>query len=117
MSEKLSVREEIALVAGPREWGDTRDSWLARVSKRVPTVTFRTVRALWYGEIHDNDHWAARDIRRAAEIVKAKQEAAAHADHIRQSIERLRHQDQDFFSAEIDRLERAIGRLGTFDRA
>lgn len=40
MSESSSVRKEIAIVAGPREWGDTRESWLARVCKRVPTVSF-----------------------------------------------------------------------------
>jgi hypothetical protein len=55
MSESSSgvkkVRREIAIVAGPKDWGDTRESWLARVPRRVTTVTFRTVKALWYGEI------------------------------------------------------------------
>ncbi len=64
MSEKSSgvqnVRNEISIVAGSREWGDTRESWLARVPRKVSTVTFRTVKALWYGEIDDPEHWAAR---------------------------------------------------------
>ena len=50
MSEKSSgvndVRREIAVVAGPREWGDTRESWLAKASRRVPSVSFRTMKAL-----------------------------------------------------------------------
>lgn len=35
-----SVRSEISIVAGSREWGDTRESWLARVPRKVSTVTF-----------------------------------------------------------------------------
>ena len=74
MSEKASgeMRKEIAIVAGPREWGDTRESWLARVPRRVNTVTFRTVKALWYHEIKDPEHWAARDIRREADRIEAE---------------------------------------------
>ena len=49
MSEKSSgakvMRTEISIVAGPRGWNDTRESWLARVPRKVPTVTYRTVRA------------------------------------------------------------------------
>lgn len=117
MSESSSVRKEIAIVAGPREWGDTRESWLARVCKRVPTVSFRTVRALWYGEIRSDDHWAARDIRRAAELIEANRETAALAARYEQIIGGYRAQDEDFYSAEIDRLERLVSRLRSVDRA
>ena len=72
-----SVRKQIAIVAGPRGWGDTRESWLAIVPRKVTTVTFRTVKSLWYGEITDPNHWAARDIRRAAEEIEARREASA----------------------------------------
>lgn len=117
MSESSSVRKEIAIVAGPREWGDTRESWLARVCKRVPTVSVRTVRALWYGEIRSDDHWAARDIRRAAEFIEANRETAALAARYEQIIGGYRAQDEDFYSAEIDRLERLVSRLRSVDRA
>jgi len=56
-----NVRREIAIVAGPRDWGDNRESWLGKVPRQVrkalkaerETLTFRTVKALWYGEIDE----------------------------------------------------------------
>lgn len=112
-----SVRKEIAIVAGPRDWGDTRESWLARVPRKVSTVTFRTVKALWYGEIDDPNHWAARDIRRAAEIIQARNEASALADQYQKIVGGMRAQDENFYSAEIDRLERIARIIGGLDRA
>lgn len=116
-SGKSSVRKEIATVAGPRDWGDTRESWLARVPRRVSTVTFRTVKALWYGEIDNPMHWAARDIRREAERIKARDEATALAVQYQAIAGGMRAQDQDFYRAEIDRLECAIRALRGQDRA
>ena len=110
MSEKSSgvnqMRREIAIVAGPKDWGDTRESWLARVPRKVQTVTFRTVKAIWYGEITDPGHWAVRDIKRAAEIIEARQEASALAVQYQKMAGGMRAQDENFYSAEIDRLER-----------
>lgn len=112
-----SVRKEIATVAGPREWGDTRESWLARVPRKVTTVSFRTVKALWYGEIDDPMHWAARDIRREAELIQARRETAALAVQYQSIIGGLRAADEGFYSAEIDRLERIVRALGGLDSA
>lgn len=121
MSESSSgvsnVRKEIAIVAGPKGWGDTRESWLARVPRKVSTVTFRTVKALWYGEIDDPHHWAARDIRRAAEIIEGKHEAASLAEQYQKIAGGMLAQDQDFYRTEIDRLERIARILGGQDRA
>lgn len=122
MSEKSSgdssVRKEIAIVAGPRDWGDTRESWLARVPRKVSTVTFRTVKALWYGKIDDPVHWAARDIRRTAELIeRGRQEAQALAAQQQKLIGGMRAVDPDFFGSEIDRLERIVERIGLVDRA
>ena len=114
-SGEKSVREEIATVAGPMEWGDTRESWLARVPRKVKTVSFRTVKALYYGEISDPDHWAARDIRRAAELIQARKETAALAVQYQSLIGGLRAADENFYSAEIDRLERIARLLGGSD--
>lgn len=120
MSESSSgvsrVRREIAIVAGPRDWGDTRESWLAKVPRKVKTVSFRTVKALWYGEISDHNHWAARDIRRAAEIIQAREEACSNADRIQSAISALHHKGEDFCSAEVARLERVISRIRAVDR-
>lgn len=115
-----NVRTEIATVAGPMEWGDSRESWLARVPRRVQkilgterqTITFRTVKALFYGEISNSDHWAAREIRRAAELLQARKEAAALADQYQRTIGGLRAADENLYSAEIDRLERIARLLG-----
>jgi len=118
-----NVRREIAIVAGPRDWGDNRESWLGKVPRQVrkalkaerETLTFRTVKALWYGEIDDPDHWAARDIRRAAEIIEARREASALADQYQNIIGGLRAADENFYSADIDRLERIARVLGALD--
>ena len=110
-----SVRREIAIVAGPRGWGDTRESWLAIVPRKVTTVSFRTVKALWYGEISDPQHWAARDIKRAAELIEARREASALVVQYQTIIGGLRAADENFYSAEIDRLERLVSGLGASD--
>jgi hypothetical protein len=112
-----NVRREIAVVAGPKDWGDSRESWLSRVPRKVQTVSFRTVKALWYGEIDDPGHWAARDIRRAAEIIEARKEASALADQYQTIIGGLRAADENFYSADIDRLERIARILGAVDRS
>lgn len=114
-SGERCVRKEIAIVAGPRGWGDTRESWLARVPRKVPTVSFRTVKALFYGEIDDPGHWAARDIRRAAEIIEARKEASALAVQYSRIAGGMRAQDENFYSADIDRLERIARLLGAVD--
>lgn len=92
------MRKEIAILAGPRDWEVTRESWLARVPAKVPTVTYRTVKALWYGEIKDENHWAARDIRRAAQILEAKREAEEHARKYEALANGLNVIDAPFYS-------------------
>jgi hypothetical protein len=76
------MRNEIAILAGPRGWGDTRESWLNRVCAAVPTVSYRTVKAIWYGEIEDPDHWAIRDIRRAVAVIEAQRHTAEVAGQL-----------------------------------
>ena len=119
MSEKSSgvndVRREIAVVAGPREWGDTRESWLAKASRRVPSVSFRTMKALWYGEISDANHRASRDVKRAAEIIEAKREARSLAAQYETIAGGMRATDQDFYRAEIDTLVSAARILRGLD--
>ena len=79
------MRKEIAILAGPRGWDDTRESWLSKVCKAVPTVSYRTVKAIWYAEIQDPDHWAIRDIRRAVAVIEAQQ----HAKEVAGQLESL----------------------------
>ena len=111
------MRNEIAILAGPREWGDTRESWVGKVCDRVPTVTYRTIKALWYGEITDPDHWAARDIRRAVEVLQAQREAAALATQLESIISGLNVTDPDFHkpstAALVSALRALRGQTGT----
>lgn len=114
------MREEIAFVAGPKDWGCTRESWLGRVPKAVKklllteteTVSFRAVKALWYGEITSREHHAARDIRRAAGLLKARQEALTLARNYQSIIGGLRAADPNLYLAEITRLEHVARMLG-----
>ncbi len=116
--EKVSdVRKEIAVVAGPREWGDTRESWLSRVTRKIPTVSYRTVKALWYGEIQSDDHWAAREIRRAAEVIEGRREASSLARQFETIAGALNAKDQDFHSADVSALIHAARILRGLDRA
>lgn len=111
-----SVRKEIAIVAGPRDWGDTRESWLARVPRKVTTVTFRTVKALWYGEIQDPNHWAARDIQRVADAILARQEAERNAAQFDQLASGLLVRDPEFYRETVHSLEHAAHLLRTMAR-
>jgi hypothetical protein len=105
MSEKLSgdrsVRELVALVAGPRDWHDNRKSWLGRAAQRAG-ITYRQAKALFYGEITDNKHKSARLMRDAA------------ADHYDSLAHLLAARDPDFYRQEIAAyvdLARALRRL------
>lgn len=118
------MRDEIAFVAGPKNWGDTRESWLSRVPRSVKklldteteTVSFRAVKALWYDEIKGREHPAARDIRRAAGLKKARQEALALSLQYREIIGAMNAADgKNLFSEDIARLERVARMLGGDD--
>lgn len=105
------MRKEIAIIAGPRDWQETQDTWLNKVPGRVKTVSHRTVKALWYGEISDPDHWAARDIRRAVEIIEAQREAAALAAQLETIISGLNVTDAAFHQPSTAALVSALRAL------
>lgn len=112
------MRTEIAFLSGAKSWGDTRQSWLGRVPKIVKrtlgteaeTVSVRMVKSLWYGEVEGAEHHAARDIRRAVEVIKARNEARALAEKYQSLIGGMRaassSQTSYPYSADIARLER-----------
>jgi hypothetical protein len=81
---------------------------LDKVCDRVPTITHRTVKALWYGEIKDPDHWAARDIRRAVEVIQAQREAQALASQLETIVQGLNVSDPDFHKPSIAALVSAL---------
>jgi hypothetical protein len=112
------MRKEIALIAGPRGWGDTKLSWLARVPREIKkalgtekeTVSYRMVKSLWYGAIDNPDHHAVRDVRRAAEIVKARNDAQALAAKYKTLVGAMNATNPGIYGEEITRLER-VARL------
>lgn len=106
------MRHEIATIAGPREWNDTRESWLNKVCRKVPSIPFRTVKALWYGEIHNPDHRAARELKRVAADIIACQEASALAAQFNSIAGGLLEKDTEFFSEDIAALRSLARKLG-----
>jgi hypothetical protein len=111
------MRKEIAIIAGPRNWDETQERWLARVPSRVKTVSHRTVKALWYGEISDANHWAARDIRRAVEIIQAQREATALAAKLETIIGGLNATDEAFHGPTVAALVGTLRKLRGEDRS
>lgn len=84
-SEARKMREFVGVVAGPREWSDTRQSWLARAARRSG-LTYRTIKSIWYGEIDDPKHYAAQLLRIAAQKIELADAAGGRlADEMRAS--------------------------------
>lgn len=91
-----TCRASIALLAGQREWTDTRESWLARAADRSG-LSNRTIKSLYYGDITDADHPAVKKLQRAArayetEDLASRIEALARSLRAR-SRGRAIHQD------------------------
>jgi hypothetical protein len=92
MVEERSMRALIEAVAGPREWSDTRGSWLNRAARRSG-LSFRTIKSIWYGQIRDESHHAVRLLRHTAE-----QRAAQQYETIARSLQAI---DPEFHSPRI----------------
>ncbi len=100
-----SVREIVAAVAGPREFSDTRETWLRRAARRAG-ISFRQAKALWYGEITDPYHRSARLMQDAA--MKRAQDLAGKFEHVARSMVMA---DPDFYSADVAALVRVARQL------
>lgn len=117
MSEKISkgpnVREIVVAVAGPRDFSDTRETWLRRAARRAG-ISFRQAKALWYGEITDKNHRSARLMQDAA--AKRAQDLAGKFEHVARSMANI---DPDFYredAALLIRVARELrGQSGTGD--
>lgn len=114
---KMSAREAmIALSGGAPAYGD-KPRWLDKVAEKIGVST-RMARSLWNNEIQDPEHWAVKKARRAVELAEARKEAAALAQQYQAIAGGMRAlQDQNFYSAEIDRLERLARIIGDLDRS
>jgi hypothetical protein len=94
MSKMLSGRELVAAVAGPRAWSDTRQSWLNRAAKRAG-LSYRTIRAVFYGEINKSDHPCVRLLQ--IEAQRRMDDAAARIETLARSMHTT---DPDFYGAD-----------------
>lgn len=112
---KMSVREAMISIAGKPGYGE-QPQWFGKVA-RAANISQRAARSLWRNEISNDDHRAVRAIRRAAQVAEAKREARALADQYQKVIGGMRAQDENFYSAEIARLERLVRIIGGLDRA
>jgi hypothetical protein len=109
-----SVHAAIESLAGP--YAGNRKSWLAAVAKATG-VSYRTVKSLWYREIDDEDHLAAKAIKQKAVRLKAQQEAKDLATQFETIAGGLNASDPDFYSADITALVHASRILRGLDRA
>lgn len=109
---RLSMRELVAAVAGPRLDTDTRDSWLRRAARNAG-VSFRSTKALFYGEISDPYHRTVTQFREAAGRCEARN-LAARFDALASA---LRVRDEDFHGKDIAALVHAARALRGLDSA
>lgn len=113
---KMSTREAMITLAGkPFSYGEQK-RWLQCVADRA-NISVRAARSLWRGEISDQNNRAAVAVQRALELKQARAEAKALAAQYQSIIGGMRRADENFYSADIDRLERIVDRLGTSDRS
>jgi hypothetical protein len=68
------------------------------VPRKVKTVSFRTVKALWYGEISRPRTLGCQGHRREAELIEARKEAASSGSQFQNIAGGMRATDQDFYS-------------------
>lgn len=110
--EKLSeMRELVAAVAGPREFSDTRESWLNRAARRAG-ITYRSAKAVFYAEITNPRHPAIRLLQHAAD--KRAGTLASSFEAIARGMEST---DADFYRADIAALINTVRALRGLDRA
>lgn len=94
-SEASNMRELVAAVAGPREWSDTRESWLARAARRAG-ISYRSVKAIWYGEITNPRN---RSIQLLEHAVRARaQSLSGRFETIARGMQAA---DADFYRADV----------------
>lgn len=111
---------EVETLAGPYQ--GNRKGWLSCAARRAD-VTYRQLKALYYGETIDPKHSVATRVLSAAEQArkeKATNDAALAAGYLHQRATALSNVDADFHREEILALRHladAIGRGNRPDRS
>jgi hypothetical protein len=112
---EVNWQNEIGVIAGP--YDGNRKGWLSRAARRA-NVTYRTVKALYYGESTNPRHSVAASILSAAELARiedARRDASEIAQIYYRRAETLAAIDEDFHRTEIDALIEAARILGGGD--
>lgn len=81
MEKSVNWREEIAWIAGPFGYQDSRESWLQKAADKAG-ITFRMAKTLFYGQRDNPKHDVGERVRRAA--AAAREEARALASQFEQ---------------------------------
>lgn len=92
-SSEMSLVDEmhdgIKTLAGPRQWNDTRESWLAR-GARAAGISFRAARAFYYREWADPRASVVDSVRAAvARQNRQSQTEATERDALQELHERI----------------------------
>jgi hypothetical protein len=119
MLEKLSmsVRQAMISLQGNAPMHGELPRWLDGIAKKA-NISFRTARSLWQNEIKNpDDHLAAREVRRLAQIALAQREARDLATQYENIAERLNANDPDFHRSDAAALIHAARILRGLDRA
>ena len=111
MAEAINWQTEIALIAGP--YNGNRKSWLGRAAYRAK-ISYRQVKALYYGETADPKHSVASSVLKAAEA--ARREASQLASQFETIAGGLNARDPDFHSEDIAALISAARAIRDLDR-
>jgi hypothetical protein len=93
------MRDAIRELAGPRDFNDTRESWLNRAARRAG-ISFRQAKAFHYGETPNP---RASDVEKVRTAIRTTQTRTGARTHVRDVEERL--QELEKLVAEI-RLQR-----------
>jgi hypothetical protein len=117
MDRTINWKEEIGAIAGPFLPSDTKQSWLARASRRC-TVSLRHIQSIYYGQVDDPKFSVASNILSAADqarIEEARRDAAKLAQIYQSTATALGNVDPDFHRGNIDALVSAARILGALD--
>ena len=112
---KMSTRAAMIILAGrPPSHGEL-PRWLNKIAKAAG-ISFRTARSLWFEEIKDPNHLAARAVRQQAQIEEARRDAAVVANFFNSHAQALSNIDPDFHREQINAFVEAARIVSSRDR-
>ncbi|MCK1274139.1 hypothetical protein IVB46_02645 [Bradyrhizobium sp. 61] len=116
MEQAINWPDEIGIIAGP--FGGNRKSWLARAARHAG-VTYRQIKALYYGEHDDPRHSVGMKLLAAAQearIQRAKCDALNVAEFFSRHAQALASVNPDLDRKRIDEFVSAARAIGGGDR-